>query len=219
LSPPRSRDPDANGVTDSLSLPAKKAKRLSYEERLQRITDATRVILECLDDDPNREGLRKTPGRYAKAIMNLTSGYQLTPSAVLGDAEFDENHSEMVLIRNIDVFSQCEHHLLPFHGRCHVAYMPNGPVIGLSKIARMVDLFSRRLQVQERLTTQIADAVFHATRARGVMVYMSCTHMCMVMRGVQKVGATTVTTAARGCYRDDPSLRQEFMTIATAVQQ
>jgi GTP cyclohydrolase IA len=220
LSPPRALDPGDDDGADSALPPAKKkTKRLSYEERLQRITDAARVILACLDDDPEREGLIKTPGRYAKAILDMTSGYQLSAAAVLGDAQFDENHSEMVLVRDIDVFSQCEHHLLPFHGRCHIAYVPSGPVVGLSKLARIVDVYSHRLQVQERLTTQVADAVLHATRARGVMVYMTCTHMCMVMRGVQKVGAVTVTTAARGCYRDDASLRQEFIAMVTSSKQ
>lgn len=131
----------------------------------------------------------------------------------MGDAEFDENHSEVVLIRNIDVFSLCEHHLLPFHGSVHVAYIPSGPVIGLSKIARIVDVFARRFQVQERLTSQIADAVESATKAAGVMVYLTCSHMCMAMRGVQKVGAETTTTAARGRYREESDLRRDFLTI------
>jgi GTP cyclohydrolase IA len=193
--------------------PAKKKQRMSQDERVQRMSGAVRTILECLDDDPDREGLVKTPARYAKALLQLTAGYQLEPSEVLGDAQFDENHTEMVLIKSIDIFSHCEHHLLPFHGTCHVAYIPNGSVIGLSKIARIVDLYAHRLQVQERLTTQIADAVLQATCARGVMVYISCTHMCMVMRGVRKVGAETITTAALGCYKDDPSLRGEFLSM------
>jgi GTP cyclohydrolase IA len=194
--------------------PAKKPrKRLSHDERLARITGAMRTILDCLDDDPNREGLQKTPARYAKAILDLTSGYSLSPAEVLGDAEFHENHTEMVLIREIDVFSHCEHHLLPFHGTCHISYIPNGTVVGLSKIARIVDLYARRLQVQERLTSQIADAISVATGARGVMVYVSCTHMCMVMRGVRKVNAATITTAARGCYKTDSGMRQEFFSV------
>lgn len=131
----------------------------------------------------------------------------------MGDAEFDENHSEMVLVRDIDLFSMCEHHLLPFFGSCHIAYIPSGTVVGLSKLARIVDLFSRRLQVQERLTTQIADAVQESTNAKGVMVYISCNHMCMSMRGVQKTGTATTTTAARGRYATDPSLRQDFLAI------
>lgn len=201
------------GLLQTAATLATKKQRLSSDERLQRITDAARTIIECLDEDPNREGLAKTPLRFAKALLHLTSGYATSPTTALGDAEFHENHSEMVLLRNIETFSTCEHHLLPFYGRCHVAYIPNGTVIGLSKIARIIDIFSHRLQVQERLTTQIADAILDATRARGVMVYLSCSHMCMVMRGVKKIGVATITTAARGCYSNDVALRQEFLTV------
>jgi GTP cyclohydrolase I len=211
LSPEETHDQDLDDDARSILPPAKRTKPLSYDERLRRITEAARVIIDCVDDNPHREGLLKTPGRYAKAILQLTSGRDLTPAAIVGDAHFDENHSEMVLVRNIDVFSQCEHHMLPFHGVCHVAYIPCGTVVGLSKLARIVDAYAHRLQVQERLTSQIADAILHITRARGVIVYVSCSHMCMVMRGVRKVGSETVTIAARGCYRDDKSLRQEFM--------
>lgn len=143
----------------------------------------------------------------------MTEGYSKSVEQVLGDAEFHENHSEMVLIRNIDVFSMCEHHLLPFHGTCHVAYIPNGSIIGLSKIARIIDVYAKRFQVQERLTTQVADAVVTATKAAGVMVYVSCTHMCMAMRGIQKVGTETVTTAARGRYAEEPQLRAGFLSV------
>lgn len=134
---------------------------------------------------------------------------------MLGDATFDESHSEMVLVRHIDVFSLCEHHLLPFHGVCHVAYIPTGVVVGLSKIARIVDVFARRMQVQERLTTQIADAIQQATDASGVMVYISCVHMCMAMRGVRKAGAETTTTAVRGRYAEDSEMRREFLSVVT----
>lgn len=195
--------------------PTKKA-RMSEEQRLDTMARAVETLIGCIDDDPCREGLRKTPMRYAKALLSLTEGYRQSPTEVLGDAEFDENHSEMVLVRNIDVFSLCEHHLLPFHGQCHVAYIPDGSVVGLSKIARIVDLYSRRFQVQERLTTQIADAVSIATRAKGVMVHITCSHMCMVMRGVRKVGTETTTSAARGCYADDPDLRREFIAVVCA---
>lgn len=195
---------------------AAKKQRLSYDERLERIADAARTIIECLDDDPSREGLVKTPYRFAKALLDLTNGYKASPLAAVGDAEFREDHSEMVLLRNIEIFSTCEHHLLPFYGHCHIAYIPNGTVVGLSKIARIIDIFSHRLQVQERLTTQIADAILHATRARGVMVYLSCSHMCMAMRGVRKSDVATVTTAARGCYKDDATLRREFFAIVNS---
>lgn len=151
--------------------------------------------------------------RFSQALIALTEGYKKSPQEVLGDAEFDENHTEQVLVRNIQLFSLCEHHLLPFHGVCHVAYIPSGSVIGLSKVARIVDVFARRFQVQERLTAQIADAIEVATKASGVMVYVSCAHMCMAMRGVQKVGSETSTTAARGRYKEDATLRAEFLTI------
>lgn len=135
---------------------------------------------------------------------------------MLGDAEFDESHKEMVMVRGIDLFSLCEHHMLPFHGVCHVSYIPSGKVVGLSKIARIVDMFGRRLQVQERLTTQIADAVEGATKAEGVMVYVTCSHMCMAMRGVRKVGAETTTTAVRGRYASEAGLRAEFLAVVAA---
>ncbi len=145
-------------------------------------------------------------------MLSLTEGYSQSPSEVVGGAKFDQTRSEMVLVRDIHLFSLCEHHILPFHGSCHIAYIPSGTVVGLSKLARIVNVFARRLQVQERLTIQIADAVLEATDAKGVMVYISCVHMCMSMRGVQKTGTTTVTTATRGKYAMDASLRQEFLT-------
>lgn len=154
---------------------------------------------------------------FEKALLSLTEGYFKDTKEVVGDAEFDEDHTESVLVRNVDIFSLCEHHLLPFNGYCHVAYVPNGTVIGLSKIARIIDLFSRRLQVQERLTSQIADAVQEATNAQGVMVYISCSHMCMAMRGVRKVGSSTVTTATRGHYANDSELRREFLSSISAA--
>lgn len=145
----------------------------------------------------------------------MTEGYTQTPEQVVGDAKFDESHSETVTVRNMEVFSLCEHHLLPFHGHCHVAYIPNRYVIGLSKLARIVNVYARRLQVQERLTAQIADAVQQATDAYGVMVFISCSHMCMSMRGVQNVDAQTTTTASRGRYAKEADLRSEFLaTIA-----
>lgn len=191
--------------------PSKKKPRLSEDELVAKIAAAARTIIECIDDDPERDGLTKTPVRYAKALLNLTAGRRTISADVLSDAQFDENHTEMVLVRGIDVFSHCEHHLLPFHGVCHVAYMPKGSVIGLSKIARIVEMYAHHLQVQERLTTQIADSVMEATGVQGVMVYIICTRMCMVMRGVRKTGADTITTAARGCYLENQVLRQEFL--------
>ena len=148
-----------------------------------------------------------------QALLALTEGYSRSPAEVMGDAEFHENHSEMVLVRDIDVFSLCEHHIIPFCGHCNIAYIPNGSVVGLSKLARIVDLYARRLQVQERLTTQIADAVVSNTGAKGVMVHLCCNHMCMSMRGVRKVDTTTITTATRGRYASEPELRQEFLAL------
>lgn len=205
-----SEPPAADLVLDA-AAPPKKKPRLSEDELVAKIAAAAATILECIDDDPARAGLLKTPVRYAKSLLNLTAGRHAVAADVLGEAQFDEDHTEMVLVRGIDVFSHCEHHLLPFHGTCHVAYMPGGSVIGLSKIARIVEMYAHRLQVQERLTTQIADAVMQATGVRGVMVYVRCTHMCMVMRGVRKTGAETITTAARGCYLENTVLRQEFL--------
>lgn len=149
-------------------------------------------------------------------MLALTHGYSQHPHDVVGDADFVEKDSEFVLVQDIDVFSLCEHHLLPFHGICHVAYLPSGHVIGLSKIARIVDTYARRLQVQERLTTQIAEAIESVTNAHGVMVLISCTHMCMSMRGVQKVGTRTTTTANRGRYATDAALRSEFLATLRA---
>lgn len=146
-------------------------------------------------------------------MLALTSGYSQRPADIVGDAEFREKDSDMVLVRDIDVFSLCEHHLLPFHGYCHVSYLPTTHVIGLSKIARIVDMYARRLQVQERLTSSIADAIQSVTNAHGVMVLISCTHMCMSMRGVEKASAKTTTTATRGRYASDPSLRSEFLAM------
>lgn len=166
-------------------------------ERSATIARSVRTILECLDDDPDREGLIKTPARFAAALQFFTSGYTETePAALVGDAEWDENHTELVLVRDISVFSLCEHHMVPFHGKVHIGYIPNGKVVGLSKLARLATLYARRLQVQERLTTQIADAVAEILAPRGVAVLVEATHMCMVMRGVQKVGASTVAAAA-----------------------
>lgn len=206
---------DSTTAEQATAPPPSKKSRLSTDVRLARLTGAVRTILECIDDSPTREGLQKTPQRYAKALLELTSGYSLSPRDVIGDATFDEGHSEIVLVRDISLFSLCEHHLLPFHGIAHIAYIPNGRVLGLSKLARVVQLYARRLQVQERLTNEIADAIFECADAQGVMVYISSKHLCMSMRGVQKPDAVTITTAVRGRYAEEAQLRQEFLaTIA-----
>lgn len=180
------------------------------EEEMQQ---AVRTLLLGLGEDPDREGLRDTPKRVVKALQFLTSGYQQSLDELLNGAVFHENANEMVLVRDIDLFSSCEHHILPILGRAHVAYIPNGKVIGLSKIARICEMYARRLQVQERLTQQIADALQGLLQPQGVAVVVEATHMCMVMRGVQKPGSWTVTSSMQGVFADDARTRQEFMDL------
>ncbi|WP_404791322.1 GTP cyclohydrolase I FolE [Altericista sp. CCNU0014] len=174
---------------------------------------AVRTLLIGLGEDPDREGLLDTPKRVVKALRFLTSGYQQSLDELLNGAVFTENTDEMVLVRDIDLFSSCEHHILPILGRAHVAYIPNGKVIGLSKIARICEMYGRRLQVQERLTAQIADALQGLLKPQGVAVVVEATHMCMVMRGVQKPGSWTATSAMRGVFSEDARTRQEFMSL------
>ena len=189
-------------------------KQSSEAIKLQRMTSACHTILECIGEDPNREGLLKTPSRWAKALLFMTSGYRISAEQVLNDAVFTEDsHKEIVVVKDIDIHSMCEHHMVPFTGRVHVGYIPNGKIIGLSKIARIAEVFSRRLQVQERLTRQIVDAIVKAVQPLGVGVVVECTHFCMVMRGVQKVGAKTVTSCVRGCFESNPKTRAEFFNI------
>ncbi|MGD2137459.1 MAG: GTP cyclohydrolase I FolE [Gammaproteobacteria bacterium] len=170
-----------------------------------------RNMLLRLGDDPEREGLRRTPLRVAKAMDFLTSGYDLSTEEVVRDAIFNEECQEMVVVRDVEFYSLCEHHMLPFFGRAHVGYLPKGRVIGLSKVARVVDVFARRLQVQERLTNQVADALMDALAPHGVAVVMEASHTCMMMRGVQKQNSTTVTSAMRGTFQDNARTRAEFM--------
>lgn len=174
---------------------------------------AVRTLLIGLGEDPDREGLIDTPKRVVKALKFLTSGYHQSLDELLNGAVFSEDTDEMVLVRDIDLFSSCEHHILPILGRAHVAYIPDGKVIGLSKIARICEMYGRRLQVQERLTAQIADALQGLLKPKGVAVVVEASHMCMVMRGVQKPGSWTVTSAVRGAFADDPRTRQEFMEL------
>ncbi|BCU14746.1 GTP cyclohydrolase I FolE [Microcystis aeruginosa] len=174
---------------------------------------AVRTLLLGLGEDPDREGLRDTPKRVVKALKFLTYGYQQSLDELLNGAVFHENANEMVLIRDIDIFSSCEHHILPIIGCAHVAYIPNGKVIGLSKIARICEMYARRLQVQERLTAQIADALQGLLQPQGVAVVIEATHMCMVMRGVEKPGSWTSTSAVRGIFADSAKTRQEFMSL------
>ncbi|ABF44509.1 GTP cyclohydrolase I [Deinococcus geothermalis DSM 11300] len=168
--------------------------------------------LTAIGENPEREGLLKTPHRVAKAWRFLTAGYHQTLADAAGDAVFEAEGSEMVIVKDIEFYSMCEHHMLPFYGRAHIAYIPDGKILGLSKFARIVDLYARRLQVQERITTQIADAVEELLSPRGVAVLMEGVHLCMAMRGVQKQNSSTTTSAMRGVFKEDARTRAEFMS-------
>jgi GTP cyclohydrolase I len=170
-------------------------------------------FLKELGEDPTREGLERTPARAAKAFKYFTSGYGQDAHAVLNDALFTEEYDEMVVVKDIDFYSLCEHHLLPFFGKCHIAYMPSRKIVGLSKMPRLVEMFSRRLQVQERLTTQIAQTINEVLQPRGVAVVMEAVHMCMLMRGVEKQNSKALTSAMLGSFRDRPETRAEFMEL------
>ena len=170
--------------------------------------------LDLLGEDPDREGLRKTPLRVANALTWLTRGYEQEVADVVGDAVFEESHENMVMVRDIELYSLCEHHMLPFFGKAHVAYIPDGRIVGLSKIPRIVDVFARRLQVQERLTEQVASALEEVLRPRGVGVVIEASHLCMMMRGVEKQNSSTITSALRGVFREDQKTRDEFLRLA-----
>ncbi|KAL8278643.1 hypothetical protein RQP46_008935 [Phenoliferia psychrophenolica] len=183
------------------------------EAREAKLAAAVRTLLECIGEDPERDGLIKTPERYAKALLWMTKGYEERLPDVIGNAIFAEDHEEMVIVRDIDVFSLCEHHMVPFTGKVSIGYIPNKFVLGLSKLARIAETFSRRLQVQERLTKQIAMAVDEAIQPMGVAVVMEATHQCMTMRGVQKPGATTITSSMLGAFRRSDKTRAEFLAL------
>jgi len=172
--------------------------------------------LELLGEDPGREGLDRTPSRVAKALRFLTSGYATSAEEVVGQGVFREEHDNMVMVRDIELYSMCEHHMLPFFGKAHVAYIPNGKIVGLSKIPRIVDVYARRLQVQERLTEQIAEGLCRVLNPSGVGVVIEAYHLCMMMRGVEKQNSKTITSALRGAFREDHKTRDEFLRLAHA---
>jgi GTP cyclohydrolase I len=170
--------------------------------------------LELLGEDPDREGLLKTPQRVANSLTFLTEGYSSSAEEVVGKGIFKEEHDNMIMVRDIELYSLCEHHMLPFFGKAHVAYIPNGKIVGLSKIPRIVDVYARRLQVQERLTEQIADGLCRVVNPSGVGVVIEAFHLCMMMRGVQKQNSKTITSALRGAFREDSKTRDEFLRLA-----
>jgi GTP cyclohydrolase IA len=170
--------------------------------------------LELLGEDPDREGLARTPARVASALKWMTQGYASTASEVVGEGIFEEAHDNMIMVRDIELYSMCEHHMLPFFGKAHVAYIPNGKIVGLSKIPRIVDVYARRLQVQERLTEQIAEGLCSVLNPLGVGVVVEAYHLCMMMRGVQKQNSKTITSALRGAFREDSKTRDEFLRLA-----
>ena len=177
------------------------------------MVETVRSLLTQLGEDTEREGLRKTPERVARSLAYLTEGYGLDPRAIVGDAIYEAEHDEMVVVRDVEVYSLCEHHLLPFYGRCHIAYLPKGKIVGLSKLARLVDAYARRLQVQERLTTEIANAIHDVLRPKGVGVVIEARHLCMMMRGVGKQNSLAVTSCMLGGFRTDARTRSEFLSL------
>ncbi|KAF2113574.1 GTP cyclohydrolase I [Lophiotrema nucula] len=204
---------------DGLSWPCrgtrerKEATDAQKEERLAKLSGAVRTILECVGEDPDREGLLDTPERYAKALLFFTKGYEENLRDIVNGAVFHEDHDELVIVKDIEIFSLCEHHLVPFTGKMHIGYIPNRRVIGLSKLARIAEMFSRRLQVQERLTKQVALALSEMLQPQGVAVVVESSHLCMVMRGVQKTGATTTTSCMLGRMRSTAKTREEFLSL------
>jgi GTP cyclohydrolase I len=185
---------------------------IPFREGLNELASHYKQVLKLLGEDPEREGLQKTPMRVAKAMQVLTRGYTQDPHKVLTDALFEEKYNQMVIVKDIDFFSMCEHHILPFYGKAHVAYIPNGYITGLSKIARVVDIFSHRLQVQERLTEQIMQCINDTLKPQGVMVVIEAKHMCMQMRGVEKQNSITTTSAYSGVFESSKT-RNEFMDL------
>ena len=192
------------------------SKELQNEDAdvMREFEDLVRRELELIGEDPGREGLARTPVRVAKSLRFLTQGYDSSAEEVVGKGVFKEDHDNMIMVRDIELYSLCEHHMLPFFGKAHVAYIPNGKIVGLSKIPRIVDVFARRLQVQERLTEEIAEGLCRVLQPSGVGVVIEAYHLCMMMRGVQKQNSKTITSALRGAFREDPKTRDEFLRLA-----
>ena len=183
------------------------------EPNLKKIEKLVRELLVELGEDPDREGLVKTPLRVAQAMSFLTHGYRTEPKKVINDALFTQNTGSMVIVKDIEVYSMCEHHMLPFFGRCHIGYIPNGKVFGVSKLARLVDVYARRLQLQERLTDQISQVIMESVDAKGVGVMIEARHLCMMMRGVEKQNSTMLTSSVLGVFRDHLATREEFLSL------
>ena len=190
--------------------------RLDRDDVADRYRGLVREQLRLLGEDPERDGLLRTPERVEKAMAWLTRGYGLSVEDAIQGAVFEEDHHNMVIVKDIEMYSMCEHHMLPFFGKVHVAYIPNGRIVGLSKLPRVVEVFARRLQVQERLTEQIAGAIMDVLKPEGVGVVIEAAHLCMMMRGVEKQNSSTITSALRGVFRDDPKTRDEFLRLAHA---
>src|SRR6476620_9966179 len=184
------------------------------DDELEKMAKNNKEILKLIGEDPNREGLEKTPMRVAKALQFMTQGYKISAKKILDSARFKESVSEMVIVKDIELYSMCEHHMLPFFGKAHIAYVPNGKIVGLSTLPRIVGVFSRRLQVQERLTEQVAQAIEDVLKPRGVGVVIEAVHLCMMMRGVEKQNSKTITSALVGSFRDDAKTRDEFLRLA-----
>ncbi len=182
----------------------------------ESLQELIREQLKLLGEDPERPGLQRTPERVEKSLRWLTRGYEQSVEDVVGDGVFDAEHDEMVIVKDIEVYSMCEHHLLPFYGKAHIAYIPDGRIVGFSKLPRIVEVFARRLQVQERLTDQIAHAIQDVLRPKGVGVVIEAAHLCMMMRGVEKQNSKTITSAVRGIFRDDPRTRDEFLRLVAS---
>jgi len=187
---------------------------MSNTQENKEFEELVRRELELLGEDPSREGLVRTPSRVAKSLKWMTQGYASSAEQVVGEGIFKEEHDNMIMVRDIELYSMCEHHMLPFFGKAHVAYIPNGKIVGLSKIPRIVDVYAQRLQVQERLTEQIAEGLCRVLNPAGVGVVIEAYHLCMMMRGVQKQNSKTITSALRGAFREDPKTRDEFLRLA-----